>query len=316
MAKAREKDDHFLAHPVYLDVPMMVSFLATLDDGVAYTSEVAEKLTSAKEGEGEGNVKAGIPSLAQWLGLTLSAEGKYRRRSSTDESVEAKLVREHTSASLFNILRRRLISTSSIKGLTRAEDLVELQVGDLVEIRGTINGDPLRQVLAVFSAIAPYVGIDLATEADPSKPRQQASPRQKASQVTPRQSIQPQQLDELALMRVLMADVAKSTVLDLTMQLRSGMQVVLAASNEYMTDAAEQYMLAGSFVALGKVTQILQPNERINLLRRTVFGVLEATGGRPEDVFSGLASSMPGMNLSSLSITGPGLQVLPLAIYV
>jgi hypothetical protein len=117
MAKKSQTGTRFLAHPVYLDVPMMVSFLATLDDGVAYTSEVAERLASTKEGEGEGTAKAGIPSLAQWLGLSLSAEGRYRRRSLNDESVEARLVREHTSASLFNILRQRLEAVGGIKVL-------------------------------------------------------------------------------------------------------------------------------------------------------------------------------------------------------
>src|SRR5689334_9749319 len=103
MARKFEEEQSYLAHPVYLDVPMMVSFLATLDDGVTYTSEVAEKLTSSKQGEGEGAVKIGIPSLAQWLGLNLGADGKYRKRSASDETVESRLVREHTSASLFNI---------------------------------------------------------------------------------------------------------------------------------------------------------------------------------------------------------------------
>jgi hypothetical protein len=315
MARRASDDARYLAHPVYLDVPMMVSFLAALDDGVAYTSEVAERLASTREGEGDAAVKAGMPSLAQWLGLTLSAEGKYRRRSSKDESVEAKLVREHTSASLFNILRQRLVATPSMKSLGPNADLSDVQVGDLVEVRGTINGDPLRRVMAFMTAIAPYLGWDLDGE---SKPAVKSAPPRRKGQPPHSQAPAPREdLESVEMIRILKADIAKSTVLDLVMTLQDGRHVVLSASNEYMTAATEQYMLAGSFSALGKVTQVLQAGEKVSLLRRTVFAIMEATGQSvAEDVFSGLQNAMPGQDFSNLAVSGPGLQVLPLAIYI
>lgn len=311
MGKSGEPE-YLLAHPVYLDVPMMVSFLAALDDGVAYSSEVAERLTATREGEGEASGKAGIPSLAQWLGLTLNAEGKYRRKSTKDESVEAKIVREHTSASLFNILRQRLVSTGSIKNIEPNMDLTAIHVGDLVEVRGAINGDPLRRVMAFMTAIAPYLGWDLDGEGKPTKASQ---PRRKGQP-----SSQPAGGDEfeaVEMIRILKADIAKSTVLDLVMRLADGRQAILSASNDYMSEATEQYMLAGSFSALGKVTQVLEPDEQISLLRRTVFAVMEATGQSiVQEMFSGLQNALPGQDFSNLTVSGPGLQVLPLAIYV
>ncbi len=317
MAKRTEDGVPVLAHPVYLDVPMMVSFLATLDDGVAYSSEVAERLASSKEGEGEGGLKAGLPSLTQWLGLTLSAEGKYRRRSLKDETVEAKLVREHTSASLFNILRQRLTATGSVRVLASNDDFTNVQVGDLVEIRGTITGDPLRQLVALISAIAPYVGIDLESDSRATASKAPATgTRKKATQPAHHNPTPTGEMDPVQMMRILKADVEKSTVLDLTMRLTDGRPVVLSASNEYMTETTEQYMLAGSFATLGKVTQVLGPGDRISVLRRTVFGWLEATGSGPEEAFSQLAQAMPGMSVGDLAVTGPGLQVLPLAIFV
>jgi hypothetical protein len=294
MAKRSEDAMPVLAHPVYLDVPMMVSFLATMDDGVAYSSEVAEKLASSKEGEGEGGLKAGLPSLTQWLGLTLSAEGKYRRRSLKDETVEAKLVREHTSASLFNILRQRLAATGNIKVPAPNDDFDRLEVGDLVELRGTITGDPLRQIVALFSAIAPYLGIDLDSESPKDACKVPvARPAKKAAQSVNQNSTSGMDMDTVRMMRILKADVAKSMVLDLTMRLTDGRPAVLSASNEYMTEATEQYMLAGSFAALGKVTQVLAPGDRVSVLRRTVFGVLEATGAGPEEAFSNFAARCP-----------------------
>lgn len=309
----------YLAHPVYLDVSMMVSFLAALDDGVAYTSEVAERVVSSKEREGEGALRAGLPSLAQWLGLSISAEGKYRRRSSDDESVEAKLVREHTSASLFNILRQRLLATNRAKRIETSADLPSVEVGDLVEVRGTIAGDPLRRFLALMAAVAPYMGweADPDVAVGPTKPTGAGKGRRPSSVPSRITSTADEGLDTKSIYRILMADVAKSKVVDLSLTLDSGENVILTASNEYITDAAVEYMLAGSFTALGKVTQILGAGDSVSLLRRTVFNVLDASGqSTTADAFGGLASMMPGMDFSTLEVTGPGLQVLPLAIFV
>ncbi len=308
----------FLAHPVYLDVPMMVSFLAALDDGVAYSSEVAEKLISNSEREGEGGGKIGLPSLAQWLGLSLTAEGRYRRRSVEDESVEARLVREHTSASLFNILRQRILATGGARALQSSEDISAARVGDIVEVRGTIMGDPLRRFIDLISVVAPYVGIDL--ERDTSSGAGSAGGKnQKGSRPTtgPASAGSVVDSESLKMLKILKADVAKSTVVDLSMSLPTGETVVLTASNEYITDAAVQYMLAGSFTALGKVTQIIGEGESISLLRRTVFSVLDAAGqSTTADAFGGLAAMMPGMNFSMLAVNGPGLQILPLSVFV
>jgi hypothetical protein len=44
-----------LMHPIYLDTPMLISFLATIDDGVYFTSEVAEKVADTRKSGGEGS---------------------------------------------------------------------------------------------------------------------------------------------------------------------------------------------------------------------------------------------------------------------
>ena len=36
-----------LVHPLYVDVPMLISFLATLRGGISYSSEVAETPSAA-----------------------------------------------------------------------------------------------------------------------------------------------------------------------------------------------------------------------------------------------------------------------------
>ena len=54
-----------LVYPLYLDVPVMTSFLAALEDGIAYGSNVARREDQRRAlGAGsEGRVAAGLPSM-------------------------------------------------------------------------------------------------------------------------------------------------------------------------------------------------------------------------------------------------------------
>jgi hypothetical protein len=52
-----------LVYPVYLDTPMLVSFLATLDDGISFSSEVAETYTNATKSSGEASGGIKLPTL-------------------------------------------------------------------------------------------------------------------------------------------------------------------------------------------------------------------------------------------------------------
>ena len=309
-----------LIHPVYLDTPMMVSFLATLDDGVSYSSEVAERLTSGRERSIDGGIKAGIPSLAQWLGLNLSADGRYNKRSKDDESVESKVVREHTSASLLNILRQRLIATKSVIRIDDNNNLDSIRIGELVEVSGTIVGDPLRRIIAMQSALAPYMGWDLDGETKPKRRTSSARggrPKVGKTATVGADSADEGDLTSEEIFRILKADISKSEVLDLKMELGDGTNAVLTASTRYMTDAVEQYVLAGHFTVLGKVTQILKPGDKISMLRRTVLSFMEATNkGSTEEAFSELNENTSLFDMQSLAATGPGLQIIPVSIYV
>src|SRR5713101_2378221 len=92
-----------LVYPVYLDIPMMVSFLAALTGGIAWEGErtIKEKATSVES----GGVKLGVIAQLLQIGVSLQAE----RGTSTEE--ETRMVWQHTAASLLNDLRHRLIGS-------------------------------------------------------------------------------------------------------------------------------------------------------------------------------------------------------------
>jgi hypothetical protein len=174
--------------------------------------------------------------------------------------------------------------------------------------------------MALMTVIAPFIGLDLDTEEPgPNKPAGSSGNRKKpGTAVAQTGQAGANALGQyMPIIRALKGDVEKSSIIDLSMKLGDGKNVILSASREYMTETAEQYLLAGTFSVLGKVTNVLAENEEVSLLRRTIFAVIDATGGSTSrQAFASLSSSMPGMDFSNLVITGPGLQILPLAIYV
>ena len=136
-----------LIHPVYLDVPMMVSFLAAVEGGVSFTEDRTARLSSGTAREREGQGKVGIPSIASLFGLSLDMSGRLKKQTQEEESTEMKVVREHTEASLFNVLRESLKGREDFVEILDVNQLDDINPGYLVEISGEVLGNPLQQIL-------------------------------------------------------------------------------------------------------------------------------------------------------------------------
>jgi hypothetical protein len=66
-----------LAYPLYLDVPMMTNFVAAIEDGIAYDTDVTQRSDQSKNISGEGEGRAGTPFLSLFSALiSLDARGK------------------------------------------------------------------------------------------------------------------------------------------------------------------------------------------------------------------------------------------------
>jgi hypothetical protein len=66
-----------LVYPLYLDVPMMTSFAAALQDGIAYGSDVTQRTDQSRSISGEGEGRAGFPFMSIFSTLlALDARGK------------------------------------------------------------------------------------------------------------------------------------------------------------------------------------------------------------------------------------------------
>jgi hypothetical protein len=125
-----------LRHPLYLDIPMMMSYLAYLTDGV---SQTIEQTTSTKYGMekgkgGEGGIKIPAGGLAD-----VNFSGRFSSSDVSGSSTEQKLQRQHTSASLFNVLLDYLTDQNMVASISLA-DLSTTPAGDLIRASGTLLG--------------------------------------------------------------------------------------------------------------------------------------------------------------------------------
>ena len=155
-----------LFHPVYLDVPMMISFLAALRDGVALEDTMTRRDSQSTSREREGSARVRLPSLGSLLGFDASGRMASSRQGETSEEVMA--VRRHTEASLFNALYAALTEDGLLRGVSEPADLADIAPGNVVELSGDFVGNPLEPVVAFFKQALPYFDIAGEVEAAPA----------------------------------------------------------------------------------------------------------------------------------------------------
>jgi hypothetical protein len=311
-----------LIHPVYLDVPMMVSFLAAVEGGVSFSQEFTERLSSATTREREGQGRAGVPSIASLFGLAFDMTGRLKRQSQDEESTEMKVIREHTEASLFNLLRETLRQRDDFFEILSAEQLQQVNPGFLVEVSGEILGNPLQQILDAIWQILPYLGIDPEqTESQRNPQRSARQSRQRSGRPSPQSAVvgsEPEDVLDasgLKLFRTMREDVGNAKVRDLILQSSGELRAVLTMAREFLTPANEEYLLGGRFTAIGKVTRVLEEGASINLTRRTAFGLASPEVAR-QIVNSVTSTEELAFEVADPIVEAPAVQILPLAVFV
>jgi hypothetical protein len=155
-----------LFHPVYLDVPMMISFLAALRDGVAFEDTLTRRDSQSASRDREGSARVRLPSLGSLLGF--DASGRMASSSQGETSEEVMAVRRHTEASLFNALYAALTEDGLLRDVSEPANLADIAPGDVVELSGDFVGNPLEPVVAFFKQALPYFDIAEEAEAAPA----------------------------------------------------------------------------------------------------------------------------------------------------
>ena len=305
-----------LVHPVYLDTPMLLSFVATLDDGVSLSAAVTESSAKNKSTELSGSGEGGTENVLALLGVKLSATGELSRSSETDKSIEQSFTRQHTLASLFSRLVQGLIAAGAVKN---NPEIVNVEAGDLVIFDARLEENPLEVALTTTHGLLPLIE-QFQEGQKPAKSAPNRKQRRHADHPNNNQSIAESDGEfDFDLIRsivtVLKAEQEASSVLDLIGR-STEFSSIITADREYFSNSSRAAILDGQFKVLGKTTAVVSdPNESVSLIRR-------GASARVEGMYDAIAEMLNAFDdsfvrsLPPSQIAGPLVQVLPLAIYI
>jgi hypothetical protein len=326
MSKEEISSNIDFVYPLYLDVSMLTSFVAALEDGVAYGSDVTRREESRKGSAKEGQAGVGVPILSTLFNLDL--RGKITSANDLNSGEEVTMVRRHTEASLFMKLRQTLKEKGYVTQIDTVGDLESLDCkgfNTLVEVSGQIYRSPLSETLEALFRIMSMLGIEIPAIGQDKQAKQsgkvQQNRRNKQQSQQNTASEDPFSLDEESILGLQIAqrikqDLEESKTLDVILYPEDdkNFTVVLSLLLDALSVGALDNLLSGRFTVLGKVTRRIQGDEQINLYQRSVlryfmnddfFSVFEKLG---EDADLDLPDNPS-------SINSPALQLMPLAIY-
>lgn len=299
-----------VVHPVYLDASMMIDFLASFDDGVSFSSDVARKVDTGRKRGGEIGTTAGIADLA---GLNLSGTGKLTRETTQSESTESKFVRQHTVASLFNRLRLILNEKNKIKRFKK-EEHKNIRSSDLIEIEGTIDRNPMDALSQLYDDFRPYALTQKRQEVRKRLNEEDYDSLEEFHEDV-RDEAEREYRDMDEMFSVVKEDLNKGQIIDLPMTTRDGLNALLVANREFYSPQVEAAMLGGTFRVLGKVSGVnLSGEEELSIVRRGAIGLVGRD--RLQLLVNSMKNSDVEIRVPPLSLTTPWIQVIPLAIYV
>ena len=145
-----------LVYPIYLDIPMMMGFLASLEGGILEEAEMESKSGDSKEKSASISLKANVSSI---LSTVLGAEAGGSGSKKVTENIESSykgIVRYPTSA-LFIRLRNLLIEQKMLVPLASSSDFDTLNLGDIIEFSGYVTANPLYQIRRAVKQLLPIV---------------------------------------------------------------------------------------------------------------------------------------------------------------
>lgn len=294
-----------LVIPIYLDTNALLDLLASLEGGFSLVEKISSRATSSRElsGTGEAGTEFGIPNVLNLLkirlGASLGATGKR------EEGDELSADRYHTYGSLLYRLRRTLYAAKGIKIYDGSQESWDvLAASDFIELAGVLRPNPLVDSMAILDRILGF------TELIGKIPGTQQTAKGGSAQA--REIKQMRQF-----FQGILADLDREDLKLLVIDLPSPTHKAVATIfTEYLRDKSMAELAHREYRVLAKIVRKIEdPNESIELLRGTA---LLGMGNDMLDELLGAFTELPDMNLPTVAVrvTGPALEIVPIAIFV
>ena len=301
-----------LIHPIYLDIPMLVSFAAAIEGGLSFGTEVTREASGATVVGAEGGAKFGLSRLfSQFLDVSgeLQVEGTHE---GVERSVE-KSSRSHTEASVAILLYDRLRRDSGyIVDLETLEAAREVEPGALVELAGTVEKNAIDAMIDYIDAVNILVSLGSDEPRNPpgstsGKRRGPAAGKDKRETQGPLENIR-DALDR---------DRKRTPISNVLLRCTAPYNVtaVVTLRTENLRDLTLSELHKNSVRVLGKVTRVIDQNESMSSFEN--YGMALMQPDKLQELLRGLCDNDAiTLDLSEVQVQGPALQVLPLMIFV
>lgn len=303
------KKNKKLVYPIYLDTAMLLSLVAMVEDGVSMSREVTETIGSAQNGalsfEGEGSSAPLLTILGMNVGLEGSAQGDLVR----EKELQKTYVLQHSFASLFGKLFEYLEANEYVR---MNPDVSRLEPGELVCFTATVNENPVDAITDLIRKVQ-----KVAETASPGLFEKSRGAKKKGNQLSGEEAAQKENIEIAGKISDLLGQESEESPLTDLLATGEKFQALLTADREYFTAASRASIIGGRFQILGKVSYVERNNDSsVSLGRRTMLAqVLENSGGMNE-IQQGFGEFIGTQDFPSLTIEGPFIQVLPLAIFI
>jgi len=293
-----------LIHPIYLDVPMLVSFAAAVQGGLALEAEV----TAEKKGSGStaanASGKFGLSKLFQAL-VDTSASVELAGKISNESNEIRKESRSYTEASIAIILYHQLQQSGDyIVKLESVEDIQKYTPGTLVEIAGTVEKNAVDAVIDYLDAA------DILSRMAP--PEVQLQPKGKG--LSQNKNLQ----SELGRLREALDQDRKRTPISNVVVRCSepeNLNVVVTLRTDNLRDLTLSELHRNNVRIVGKITRSISKGEVMSSFEN--YGMAMLTPEVLNAVFSEITNTEGIVaKFTDVQVQGPAFQILPLMIFV
>lgn len=280
-----------LTIPIYLNTKIVFDMLATIEDGFADVKNVQ----TSKNKNQVNDVETNIGTNNLFALLNIGVRGKHKGTSDNGETIIEE--RTHTPVSLFQQLKEQLENAKFIN-----RDIDNLNIGDFVEVQGTLKNNPVIDMLSGFKEI-----ITLANLFTDNKPKNN---KNRKENVLTDKSLN-SQID--GLIKGLQADGKKDIICE-----ADKINIILPTDENYFLNNNMSEVTDGNYKILGKVIKVCMDDGEISLLRNTVFSKLQLDKMKEfQEFFSNPSlDQFVGEGGIKTVISAPVIMVIPIAIYI
>lgn len=287
-----------LIHPIYLDVPMLVSFAAAIQGGLSFGSEITQETGNTAKRDAKISANVGFSKLVSSL-FDVSIKADAETNQTDEDKRTIRESRSHTEASIAISLYDYFQQEKCyLQTPASSDEFSSMEPGALVEMFGVVHKN------AVDSAIDYMDAVDILSNLDTSQLTQQGK---KKYQKSPLRQMR-DSLDE---------DRKRTPISNVLFECRqpSGVKAVLTLRTQNLRDLTLSELHKNSVRVVGKVTRTIGEGESMSAFEN--YGMSLMNPDLLREIFREMIKSEDiAAEFADVEIKGPAVQVLPLMIFV